>query len=57
MKFFEIFKIIKNFFGNGVHDVFRHLGGGDKGCFYTKGFDIGIILGTRIKRMGTVALA
>ena len=49
MKFFEVFKVIKNFLGDGVNDVFRYLGGGDKSRLDTKGVDIGVVLGTRIK--------
>ena len=50
MKLFEIFKIIKNFLGDSINDIIRHLGGGDKGRLDTKSFDISVILGTRIER-------
>ena len=58
MQGFEGVKVFKNRFGDCINHVIRYIGGSDKSCFNTKGFNIRIVLsaGTGTEVPGAVAL-
>ena len=40
MEFFELVKVVEDSFHDLIDDLFRGSGWSDKGCTYTKGFDV-----------------
>ena len=49
VKLFEIFEIIKNFLGDGIDNLIRHLGAGYQGSLDAKGLNVLVILGAGIE--------